>query len=321
MRVMVTGLISPMAFALGLLVFCYANAQSVAPPDVWEARPRVALGIYDPHSEFSSESAVDIEHIFVYWQALDMRELKDRMAYARERGRDMIVTVEPYTKAANWRDGGERLFSDITAGKFDEEINTLCGALNEFDGRLFIRWGHEMEDPTGRYPWARDDSDGYKSAYRYFVDSCRRKLPEAAFIWSPKGLHNLANYYPGDAYVDAIGLAVWGHQGVDRDRYGGERGFEQTFGEKYDRVARFGKPVYIAELGVAGEADYRNDWFRSLYHSILEGEFGLLRGVIYFNDEEPHQWPLDYGSPDWRIPPGWFSNAPRPPAVEGKPAH
>ncbi|WP_416799594.1 glycoside hydrolase family 26 protein [Ciceribacter azotifigens] len=321
MRVIVTGLISATAFALGLLVFCQVQAQPEAPPDVREAMPRIALGVYDPHSEFSSENAVDIEHIFVYWQALDMQALKDRMAYARQRGRDMIVTVEPYTKAANWRDGGERLFSDITAGKFDAEIDTLCSALNAFDGRLFIRWGQEMEDPTGRYPWARDDSNGYKSAYRYFVDSCRGKLPEAEFIWSPKGLHNLADYYPGDAYVDYIGLAVWGNQGVDRDRYGGERSFEQAFEEKYDRVARFGKPVYIAELGVAGEADYRSDWLRSLYESILEGEFGLLRGVIYFNDEEPHQWPMDYGSPDWRIQPGWFSNAPRPPAAEDKPAH
>ncbi|MBV2185813.1 MAG: hypothetical protein KUL88_14880, partial [Rhizobium sp.] len=87
MRVIVTGLISATAFALGLLVFCQVQAQPEAPPDVREAMPRIALGVYDPHSEFSSENAVDIEHIFVYWQALDMQTLKDRMAYARQRGR------------------------------------------------------------------------------------------------------------------------------------------------------------------------------------------------------------------------------------------
>ena len=321
MRGKATGLISALLFALGLPGLLDANAQPEAPPDVREVRPRVAFGVYDPHSEFSGESAVDLEHIFVYWQALDIPELKKGLAYASERDRDLIVTVEPYTKAANWRDGGERLFTEITAGKFDDEINTLCGAMSEFEGGLFIRWGHEMEDPTGRYPWARDDSDGYKSAYRYFVDACRQKLPKAAFIWSPKGEQNLVDYYPGDAHVDYIGLAVWGHQGMDRDYHGGWRDFEQTFREKYDRVAGFGKPVYIAELGVAGEADYRSDWFRSLYESTFNGEFNLLQGVIYFNDEEPHRWPLGYGSPDWRILRGWFSDARRRPATEEKPAH
>lgn len=273
---------------------------------------KVALGVYDPHRKFASENDVDIEHIFVYWQALDVSELKRRLAYAQKRDRAMIVTVEPYTKAANWRDGGERLFRDITDGRFDKQITTVCGAMADFKGRLLVRWGHEMEDPTARYPWARKDSEGYKSAYRYFVEACRRQLPAAAFIWSPKGEKNLARYYPGDAHVDYVGVAVWGLQAMDRDYFGGHRDFRQTFREKYDRVSRFGKPVLIAELGVSGDADYRRNWFGSLYDSISRrGDFSLLRGVVYFNDKEPHHWPLGYGAPDWRINAGWFTNARR----------
>lgn len=308
MKGIVMGLVSIAVLALGGV----AAIPATAPKGVTEENARVALGVYDPHREFAGESDVDIEHIFVYWQALDVQDLKGRLAYARKRDRAMIVTVEPYTKAANWRDGGERLFGDITAGRFDKQIDTVCGAMGDFGGRLLVRWGHEMEDATGRYPWARKDSEGYKSAYRYFVDACRRHVPDAAFVWSPKGEKNLARYYPGDAHVDYVGLAVWGLQAMDRDYFGGRRDFRQTFREKYDRVAGFGKPVLIAELGVSGDAAYRRDWFGSLYDTVSRRrEFGLLQGVVYFNDKEPHQWPLGYGAPDWRIKSGWFANARR----------
>lgn len=311
MRDMLMGLASAIALALGSLVAVPAvKAQPATPGNASEDRSRILLGVYDPQGEFAESSSVNIEHIFVYWQALDKQALRRTLSDAQERGRAMIVTVEPYTKAPDWRDGGEHLFADITAGLFDKEIDTLCGELTAFNGPLFVRWGHEMEDPTGRYPWARNDTEGYKAAYRYFVDACRRKIPQAAFIWSPKGEKNLARYYPGNAHVDFVGLAVWGHEAMDRDLYGGKRDFRSTFKEKYDRVVGFGKPVYIAELGVAGEEPYRNEWFKSLYEAISRpGEFNLLRGIVYFNDAEPHQWPLGYGAPDWRIKTGWFAAA------------
>lgn len=301
------------AFVLGLTATAMGapvDAAPASPERPAETAGKVALGVYDPSRVFSGEDGIDIEHIFVYWQSLDLKDLKRRLAYAQKRGRAMIVTVEPYTKAANWRDGGERLFGDIVGGRFDPQIDTVCDAMSGFNGRLLVRWGHEMEDPTGRYPWARADSEGYKSAYRYFVDSCRRKVPAAAFIWSPKGEKNLARYYPGDAHVDYVGLAVWGLQAMDRDYFGGQRDFPQTFREKYDRVAGFGKPVLIAELGVSGDAGYRRKWFGSLYDSISgHSDFDLLEGVVYFNDKEPHHWPMGYGAPDWRIETGWFADA------------
>ncbi|WP_176038629.1 glycoside hydrolase family 26 protein [Brucella tritici] len=275
-----------------------------------DAKSQVVLGVYDPHARFYGSPYVDIEHIFIYWQTLDDGDLRRALYDAQNQNRAIIVTVEPFTKAPNWRDGGDRLFLDITAGSFDVEIDTLCGVMADFSGALYVRWGHEMEDPTGRYPWARQDSEGYKQAYRYFVDACRRKVPRAAFIWSPKGERNLALYYPGDAYVDYVGLAVWGLEALDQDQHGGWRDFGETFQEKYDRVVRFGKPVYIAELGVAGTRQYREAWFRSLY-SIIEvpNDFHLLRGIVYFNDREPDRWPQGFGSPDWRIDGNWFADA------------
>lgn len=300
----ITGLALSAALALGFGVTA-AEADRTA----LQAN-KVTLGVYDPGRAFSGETDIAIEHIFVYWQAMDMRDFRKRLAYAQKRNRTMMVTVEPYTKAPNWRDGGERLFSDIVSGRFQQEITRICTELGQFKGPVIVRWGHEMEDPTGRYPWARRDNEGFKAAFRHFATSCRDLAPNASLLWSPKGEKNLAKYYPGDAYVDYVGVSLWGLQAMDLEFYGHGRGFQATFAEKYKRVASFGKPVIIAELGVSGDKDYRDNWFADLYETMASLRvFDRLRAVVYFNDKEPHYWPMGFGSPDWRIKPGWFAEA------------
>jgi beta-mannanase len=262
----------------------------------------VLLGVYDPQNLFRHSARPRIEHVFVYWQALDKAMLSRKMQFAKSKARTLMVTVEPYTKAANWRDGGDRLFADILGGQFDTQIAAVCSAVAEFPGDYWIRWGHEMEDPTGRYPWARRDSGGYVAAYRYFVEACKKTAPRARFIWSPKGERRLAEYYPGDAYVDMIGVSVWGLETWDRAWYGGPRTFAEAFGEKYYRVEQFDKPVIIAELGVAGQEGYRHNWLADISEfSSSRGLFPLLAAIVYFNDKEPHHWPDGHGSPDWRV--------------------
>lgn len=262
----------------------------------------VLLGAYDPHDALRDSDTPRIEHVFVFWQAVDDAMLATKMRLAETKGRTLLVTVEPYTKAANWRDGGDHLFTDIVGGGFDREITTVCDAIARYRGEHWIRWGHEMERSTDRYPWARGDASGYVAAYRYFVDACRKIAPHARIVWSPKGEGGLHAYYPGDDYVDLIGVSVWGLEKWDRERHGRPRSFTETFDEKYRRVAKFGKPVIIAEFGVAGRKRYRQDWkseIRAL--SKRRNPFPMLSAIIYFYDKEPYHWPAGHGSPDWRI--------------------
>jgi len=292
-----------------------ALAYAPVPPS-----KNVMLGVYDPHHAFSDTRGLDIEHVFVFWQALDLDEFRGRLRYAERRDRHVMVTIEPYTKAPNWRDGAEHLFSDILMGKFRHEIRAICAELGGFRGQVLVRWGHEMEDPTGRYPWARKDAKGYKAAFRHFVEECRRYAPQALFVWSPKGEKTLTRYYPGDDYVDLVGVSLWGFQDFDAAFHGRRREFPTTFRTKYRRVAAFEKPVIIAELGVSGNEAYRRVWFASLFDALSGlSRFEKLRAVVYFNDKEPHKWPYGLGSPDWRVPAEWFSKDQPGPMAGGGP--
>ena len=275
-----------------------ANASAAQPV------PSIEFGVYDPASAFSDAHGIGIEHIYVYWQQLDRRMLRERAAYAKARGRRLLVTVEPYTRAADWRSGGHRLFRDILAGKFDRDIASVCAEISSAGGGTIVRWGHEMEQPVKRYPWARKDAEGYKSAYRYFVERCRAAAPLAQYMWSPKGEANLADYYPGDDWTDMVGLSVYGLQKWDHRFHGRDRSFAQVFGEKYMRVTRFRKPVVIAEFGVAGSDEYRRAWLEDSARRLAK--FPRLTAIVYFNAREPAAWPAGLGSPDWRVVPAAF---------------
>jgi endoglucanase len=270
------------------------------------------LGIYDPHHQFASSASFQMEHVFIPWQAFDVASLRNTIASAAEAKRDLMVTVEPYTLAVDWRAGSQRLFKDIVAGQFDEQIDRICRELSAAQNEVYVRWGHEMEDPSRRYPWARKDAAGYVRAYRYFVTRCRTKLPSARFVWSPKGSVGIAAYFPGKSYVDAVGVAIWGLQAYDEDVHGRDVSYREALRGRYQAVAIYGRPIIVAEVGASGSDVYRQNWYTEIFSTdAYRTEFPEVSAVVYFNDKEPYHWPAGYGSPDWRLDSGFVSKLPR----------
>ncbi len=271
----------------------------------WQTQPSlmtdgsVMFGAYDPREKLSKLSAIGIEHIFVQWNAFDKSILKAAADRAADRKRILLVTVEPFTKAYNWRDGSAELFSKVVYGRYDDLIDSVCMGLSSANLPILIRWGHEMDDDSGRYPWARDDARGYIAAYRRFVQRCQIQVPQAEYIWSPTGLRNVEQYYPGDKYVDFVGLSVFALEAWDLDNLGRASTALDAVGSRYHRVSIFHKPVIIAEIGVSGSSDYAKRWLLDLNKQAQA--LPLLRAIVYFNDKEPHTWGEKYGSPDWRI--------------------
>jgi endoglucanase len=278
----------------------YALRLEMQPVPTIEPPPAdtIVFGVYDPRQEFSDTPNISIEHIFVPWQKLPA-DLRQSIQRAAARERQLLITIEPWTDAADRVTGGEDLFESVLAGEYDSRIKAICSEFAGAGAPILVRWGHEMEDVTGRYPWARVDAAGYRKAFRSFVDTCRAVAPEAKFVWSPKGERNLHRYYPGDAFVDYVGLSVYTLQAWDIDRYGVQRTFSEVLAEKYARVTRYAKPVIVAEFAIFGDKPYKDRFFRDFRQSLPE--FPALVALVYFNDKEPHYWPQGYGSPDWRI--------------------
>lgn len=271
-----------------------STGASAAPPG------DLPFGAYDPNGGFSDDSDVQIEHLFLPWEDVFLPSLFEADAYAVERGRSVLVTIEPWTWTRDERNTPEVLMAGIASGQYDPNIRAICGALDQFESPVTVRWAQEMEDKSGQFIWANWRPDVYIDAYKRVVDVCRSESDRIDYMWSPLGFENLAEYFPGEDHVDVIGLSVFGLQQWERDILGAEQSFSDILTPRYERALEFDLPIVVAELGYVGTSDYVTRWNNDVRQDLAN--FPELQAVIYFNQQEVHPWPDGYGLPDWRFP-------------------
>ncbi|AYG69819.1 MULTISPECIES: glycosyl hydrolase [unclassified Rhizobium] len=256
-------------------------------------------GAYDPNGDFSNDPNPKIEHLFLPWEDVDLATLGVADSYARQRGRSLLITVEPWSWARNWRVTPDDLFQAIMDGHYDANMASICSAAAKLKQPVTIRWAQEMDEKNGQFTWAYWSPSQYVKAYKHAVDVCRRDLPSAEYMWSPMGKEGLEAYYPGDRYVDVVGISVFGYQPFDQRVLGRDSTFVEATKPAYDRVKAFGKPIVIAELGYQGNEAYVHAWAEEAAKP--HDEFKNIVGVVYFDDREVYPWPHGLGLPDWRV--------------------
>jgi beta-mannanase len=259
----------------------------------------LASGAYDPNGDFASDPNPKIEHLFLAWEDVDLTTLSTADAYARTRGRSLLITIEPWSWARDWRVAPEDLLNGILAGRYDANMAAVCSAAAKLQSPVTIRWAQEMDEKNGQFTWAYWKPEGYVKAYRHAITVCRQSLPSAKYMWSPMGKEGLEAYYPGDRYVDVVGLSVFGYQPFDQKKLGRDSTFVEATKPGYDRVKVFGKPIVIAELGYQGNDAYNHAWAEEAAKP--HAEFPDMTAVVYFNDREVYPWPDGLGRPDWRV--------------------
>jgi beta-mannanase len=271
-------------------------------PEQAKAARSVAIGVYDPHGAFKTTHGIAIEHVFIPWENVDVSSLKLVEQYAHSRGRRLMVTVEPWSWSSPVQMAPDQLRKNISEGHYDQTIDAICSQIADSKTPPLVRWGHEMDLSSGRYPWSNWKPADYIGAFRHVVDRCRRIAPKAVFIWSPRGDLHMNDYYPGDAYVDIVGLSIFGLQAYDRQAFGGERSLAELLGTSYGTAEVHKKPIMIAEYGCSGDDEYVKRC--SDFSPAVLAMFPLLQSVVFYSREETADWPQAYGRPDWRVLPG-----------------
>ncbi len=285
------------AFALGVgITALLANAGLV---EAQSPEGDIPFGVYDPDGDFSADGDVTIEHLFLPWEDVYLASLNDADAYALERNRALLVTVEPWTWSRSERNTARYLKNGIFSGAYDPNMQAICQILGKLESPVTLRFMHEMDDLTGQFIWSGWDPEEYIKAYRRMVDVCKADAPNINLMWSPLGNENMSEYYPGDDYADLVGLTVFGLQAWDQAKFNKDRSFDDIFAPRYERAAAFGKPVVVAELGYVGKAPYVGDWAGTV--RLKKEEYPSLVGVVYFNFPEVYPWPEGFGTPDWRV--------------------
>jgi endoglucanase len=258
--------------------------------------PPIRFGYYDPAQSWQKDEPWEVELLYISWLHFDKDSLKQQLEAITNKGLKAFLTVEPWN-----RDEDENLLKSITLGKYDSEIADLKYAFKNLKDTLYISWGHEMDqDLTERYSWSDKDPDDFINAYRYFHGNFDTEEFKIKWIWSPVAKETSPDYWPGDDYVDGIGVPVYAFPAWDVLQYGYVRKFEETFNEKYAIVKRFNKPVIIKEFGVSGPEYFKREWFEHAFTQFKN--YPLLNTVLFFNSEDtPGVWGGNISTPDWRL--------------------
>ncbi|MCC7129928.1 MAG: hypothetical protein IT297_05955 [Anaerolineae bacterium] len=187
---------------------------------------------------------------------------------------------------------------DITAGLCDNYIRNFGLALKARPERYIVRFAHEMN--LYSTPWSprnfNQNASAYIAMYRHVYDVLKSANAEnIEIMWSPNYFsdpvvagNDRNDYYPGDAYVDWIGLSGFNYYTYLRSPW-------KTFQDLYnsnsfnyvlrDLACRYPKPQILAEIGTVegpGAPQNKATWVTQAYADVPT--FPFVRGVVWFND-------------------------------------
>jgi hypothetical protein len=188
--------------------------------------------------------------------------------------------------------------ANILNGDCDTYITNFANEIKaRSPERYIIRFAHEMNITDSPW-WPRhfgptEDASLYVDMYQYVHDIFTNAgVDNAEWIWSPNWASNppdawnaIPNYYPGDAYVDWIGLSGYNWYNSPPPPDEPWRDFDYLYdGVLTDLTCRYAKPQIIAEVGsVEGTGGLtKADWISELYQKSLDYPF--LRSIVWFND-------------------------------------
>ncbi len=189
--------------------------------------------------------------------------------------------------------------STIINGQHDGYIRGWAHDAAVWGKPLYVRFAHEMNGTW--YPWCpyvngNGGGDQYIAAWRHIVDIFREeKATNVRWIWSPNTEFQSYPYsaqfssmYPGDAYVDWIGLSGY--------NWGGPSwaSFTDIYASTYAALTSMSsKQIILTEIGSVESGGNKADWITSALLTEIPHTFPHIRAVIWFDAKRQVDWRID----------------------------
>ncbi|WP_350285062.1 glycosyl hydrolase [uncultured Croceitalea sp.] len=223
-----------------------------------------------------------------YWGITEFKGVTE--AYRNEVGNtndhQMLVEQFPNTvvQSGLWMVGKWNIAKNTGKGIYDRVVKKYADWAKSAKRPIYLRIGYEFDGPHNKLA-----PKEYVKAYRHIVDLLRSEgVDNIAFVWhsyaaKPYKNRKLSAWYPGDDYVDWMGISVFGHA------YG-----SIDFGPYCDNVLQFAKehkkPVMIAESNpINGIADDTiavwHQWFVNFFSFIHNKN---IKAFSFINEDWPH---------------------------------
>ena len=193
--------------------------------------------------------------------------------------------------------------ASIAAGNWDSQIHRWVDHMKLYldlgGGRSLVL--APLQEMNGNWAPYGCSAASFRQAYRRIVDIVRgRGIDETkvrfAFApngWTSPGCGSIADYYPGDAYVDVIGISAY--------RWSDGASLYNVMAATVDQLASWypSKPIVIAQTAV-WPSSTKDQWIRDMF--AWAASHPHVAALVYFNFNNSHV----AGETDWRV---WIPNS------------
>jgi hypothetical protein len=230
------------------------------------------------------------------------------LALIARHGAVPLVFWSPWDKPYTEQKGPDRFaLTEILAGKWDAYIDSWGDSAKAFGKPFFVSFCNEMNGDW--FPWSgcfyggeNGGPDVFKKTWRYVVDRVRARgasniswvLHLNAFPGENDVWNMMASYYPGDDYVDWLGLSIYGKQFYGEGNWAY---FRDLIAWPYEEVTEIApdKPVMVAEFGCGDfpKSGSKAQWLRDALTMIPT--FPRIKAAVYWHER-------------WQNEDGTFSN-------------
>ncbi|HEX3072075.1 MAG TPA: glycosyl hydrolase [Ignavibacteriales bacterium] len=266
---------------------------------------------FDGHNDFEALSGkkIAIEMNYKSWGSFASFPSAEYNSIV-DKGAVPHMTWEPWNG-----DASSTVYSNdkIINGNYDTYIKNWATQIRTWANPIFIRWGHEMNGNW--YPWdgvhsggntldgfgdpaKADGPERYVAAYRHIHDLFEEQgADNVVWIWCPmdsptpnEAWNAAANYYPGDEYVDWIGID--GYNWGTTQSWSKWNPFVNIYMNIYFQLESYGKPMMVAEFASAEKGGAKASWIKDAY-TMLKSAFPMIKAVTWFNINKETDWRIN----------------------------
>ncbi len=195
----------------------------------------------------------------------------------------------------------EQSLTQIADGADDAYLRAWGSALARLDAPVLLRFDPEMNGNW--FPWAPAGSNTtpaeYVRAWRHVHDVVTAAgARDVQWVWSPNvqytGSTPLPELYPGDAYVDWLGL--------DGYNWGPAAGHSwqspaQVFAPSLQALGALSdRPMMLAEVGTTGVGGNKAQWIGDFFSFVRSQS--RLRAFVWFDADKETDWRYDDDAAD-----------------------
>jgi len=268
------------------------------------------FGMYTAQAPFNfatfDDSATKLGHtpnLVGYFSGWDKPFRADAVSRSWDRGMLPMLTWEsrPSDAPNNVVDEPDYTLPTIIAGTHDDYLRQYARDVAALGLPMAIRLDHEMNGIW--YPWAEQTSSGasingnspgqYAAMWKHVHDIFEAEGANqyVIWVWSPNIINNLpatlqsqsslAGLYPGDDYVDWLGLS-----GYDRPPYKADNNgtFDYTFGRSLAQLRQLSdKKILLSEVGASELGGHKPAWVTSFFAAFHQPANADLLGFAWFN--------------------------------------